>query len=228
MHQQRTTRLALLSAVLATLVLGVVAVSTVLAHEGSHESADAELPDSRTIRDVYVFESQEDPARLVLAMTVGADAASGQQPSFDPAALYEFKIDTNADGVEDRVVQATFTGEGDNQQVTIHGPSVPEVTGGNAKVVPGETLSGDVSFSSSPTVLSRPGLAVRAFAGLRDDPAFWAGQTEDQTANGTGRDVFAGHNVLAIVVEIRKEDVLAEDLPTIDVWASVSVVGGRS
>jgi len=215
MHLQRTTRLALLSTVLATLVVGVVTASAARALEASSEASTA-----GKIKDVYVFESLEDPSRLVLAMTLSLDAAPNGEPAVDPNALYEFKVDTNKDGVEDRVIQATFTGHGENQQVTIHGPSVPELTGGRGKVVPGETLSGDVSLTSSPTVLSRTGHAVRAFAGLREDPAFWTGEQG-------GSDVFAGQNVFAIVVEVRKEDVLAENLPTIDVWATVSSTGGR-
>ncbi|MFO0702721.1 MAG: DUF4331 family protein [Candidatus Andersenbacteria bacterium] len=171
-------------------VLAVAAVACALptrAHEGQH------------IKDVFAFTSQEDSDRLVLTLTLD-DAAT-----FDDHALYEFKIDSNADGVEDKVVQATFAGSGQDQTVTIHGPAVPEVTGGHGKVLRGATLSGNVSLADNPEVLAQPGYPVRAFAGLRDDPS-------DKT----------GRNVLAIVVEVRKDAVVAEGVSTVDVWATIS------
>jgi len=152
------------------------------------------------LRDLYVFESQEDADRIVLAMTLD---------SLEAGLLYEFKIDSNDDAIEDKVVQVTVAGSGEHQQITVHGPAAPETTGGHGLVVPGPTLAGDVSTADSPLVIAHPGYPVCAFAGLRDDP--------------TKAD---GSNVTALVVEVRKDAVVAEGTPIINVWATVSRVGG--
>lgn len=199
---QHRTRIALL-VMFALLAVSLGASSMV--------SAATKPNSNQRIKDVYVFTSQEDSERVVLAMTLDVAATMGQRPTFDTQSLYEFKIDTNGDGVEDKVVQTTFAGTGEHQQVTLHGPAVPELTGGHGRVINGPMLSGDISLASSPTILARTGYMVRAFAGLRDDPAVGAEAK--------------GKNVLAIVVEVPKSALIAEGKTAVDVWATVSSAG---
>ena len=49
---------------------------------------------------------------------------AGQSASFDTGVLYQIKIDTSGDNVEDLVIQAKFFGTG-IQQVGIAGPMKP-------------------------------------------------------------------------------------------------------
>jgi len=57
--------------------------------------------------DLYVF-AGADPDTTVLIMTVNPDAGLSSPTSFRPDALYEFKIDTNADAVEELSFQIRF------------------------------------------------------------------------------------------------------------------------
>ena len=51
------------------------------------------------------------------AFLTPAQAADPAQASFDHDLLYQFKIDTDGDALEDKVIQVSFTGEGADQQV---------------------------------------------------------------------------------------------------------------
>jgi hypothetical protein len=64
---------------------------------GESMSDHFDTEDSRTdICDLYVFPSPTDGDRSVLVLDVNPDA-SALEPSFDPAASYELKIDTDGD-----------------------------------------------------------------------------------------------------------------------------------
>ena len=73
------------------------------------------------LTDVFIFPSQENANNVVLVMNVHGLIPSGQRASFDPNVLYQFKIDTSGDSIEDLVVQAKFSGRGP-QQVRITPP----------------------------------------------------------------------------------------------------------
>ncbi len=164
------------------------------------------------IADVYSFLNPSDPSRVVLAMTVSGFIPPSENGTtfFDPQVLYQLKIDTNGDAVEDQVIQAFVTGSGSNQVMHFRGPVAPSLVGPGGRVVRGpEVATVRVSNSTSPIVAQRNGIKV--FAGIRDDPFFFdlvqfkhvvAG--EATKFNNPGTDAFAGFNVLAIVIELPK------------------------
>ena len=87
-----------------------------------------ELNPKTDLTDVYAFPGGS--GRTVLAMDTRAfltpaGATDPGQASFDDDLLYQFKIDTDDDAKEDKVIQVTFTGEGAAQQVEVHGPVAP-------------------------------------------------------------------------------------------------------
>jgi hypothetical protein len=160
---------------------------------------------------------------------------------FDPNLLYQFKIDNGAtlDGVEDKVIQVTFTGTGANQTVEVRGPMAPPVAGamGNKLASGTATVSGNIN-----TVLgSASGMQV--FAGTRDDPFFIdleqffriipdrkpaTGALSQLPDNPTasafrnpGVDYVAGFNVLSIVIELPTSQLTAGN-PKIGVWGTIS------
>ncbi len=186
---------------------------------------------------------------MVFAMTVSPLLTPGQATSsaaFNPDGLYQFKLDNERDGVEDAVIQVTFSGTGTSQTVEVRGPATPEATGPTRNVVldvPSLTGSFNSTFS---------GGGITAFAGPRDDPFFahlqgdssltsvlnasysialntTVGDPNEQSLAFTnpGRNDFAGLNVLAIVVEVPKTTIEtalgigASD--TFYVWATTSV-----
>jgi len=162
------------------------------------------------IADVYTFRSPVNPDNIVLAMTVSGFIPPSEASTtfFDPNVLYQWKIDNDADAVEDLVIQAFVTGTGGNQVMHFRGPAAPSVTGATSRVIDGpETATVRVSNTETPIIGSRNGMTV--FAGVRDDPFFFdlvqfkkiiAGQAT--SFRNPGIDSFAGTNVLAIIVEL--------------------------
>src|SRR2546426_538588 len=91
--------------------------------------------------DVYVFPgASPDRAVLVLNSWAFVTPAQTMNTYFDPNLLYQFKIDTNTDGVEDQVIQVTFDGTGSGQTVTVRGPVAPPVAGAMGNVLPTASL----------------------------------------------------------------------------------------
>ncbi len=215
----------------AALCLALVAAGGVLVAADHDDAPLAGGDQAADIADVYAFRSPADANRVVLAMTLSDVLPPGQiqlgRSIFDPRVLYEFNIDNNGDGVEDRVIQAYVVGNANNQVMHVRGPVVPEVLGADSRIVNagGVTVSTRVSTGASPIVAERQG--VRLFAGVRDDPFFFdlgrfsailAGQAGSFADPGT--DAFAGLNTYAIVLELPVS--MIGDPATTTVWASTS------
>ncbi|MEQ1823527.1 MAG: DUF4331 family protein [Fimbriimonadaceae bacterium] len=184
------------------------------------------------ISDVYMFESKENPDNYVLAMNVNPLIArgAGGSASFDTNVLYQFKLDLDQNGVEDRVIQVTFEGTGAAQKVKVAGPAAPnEISTSNTLIAPYAT-KGTINATFSPI----PGMKV--FAGAREDSFFFdleqfftilpdrgvpPGLTTPPAdpnmpmaatwrAPGTAVDFLSngGFNVLSIVIELPKTQLL--------------------
>src|SRR5438876_6219325 len=66
-----------------------------------HIDTPAAREDGRVdLCDLYVFDGA-DPDTTVLIMTVNPDAGKSSPTTFHPEVVYEFKIDTNEDALED-------------------------------------------------------------------------------------------------------------------------------
>src|SRR3989440_9932182 len=141
-----------------------------LAQGSDHQDTpDVELNPASDMTDVYVFPgASPDRAVLVLNSWAFVTPAQTMNTYFDPNLLYQFKIDTNTDGVEDQVIQVTFDGTGSGQTVTVRGPVAAPVAGamGNVLATGAATVSGPIN-----TVLGSAG-GMQVFAGWRDDPVF--------------------------------------------------------
>ena len=141
------------------------------------------------------------------------------------------------------MLQFTFAGTGQNQQVEMRGPVAPEQTGtANRRVDAAATLSGAVN-----TVLGSPS-GIQLFAGLRDDPFFIdleqffkiipdrapvtgplskiGPKPEATSFRSPGIDFLRAFNALAIVVELPESMLLPAGGggtdPQIGVWATTS------
>lgn len=202
--------------VLAT-IIGGASVGTMIASD-HQDTPEVELNPRMDVNDVYAFPGSSSD-RVVLAMTTSSPI-QGSTASFDSDILYQFKIDNTGDGVEDLVIQATFSGSGSTQQVTLRGPVAPRDLGTKARIVTsgpsvtgtiGQTISGDNT--------------MQIFAGLRDDPffidleQFFAILPDRRPSTGPlsgpatptatafrnpGIDFLRTFNALAIVVEVPK------------------------
>ena len=83
-----------------------------LARGSDHQDTpEVELNPASDMTDVYVFPGSS-PDRTVLVLNSWAfiTPAATHSTYFDPNLLYQFKVDNNADGVEDQVIQVTFDG----------------------------------------------------------------------------------------------------------------------
>ncbi|MBX3115290.1 MAG: DUF4331 family protein [Fimbriimonadaceae bacterium] len=153
-----------------TAIIGIVGLATVKARASDH--ADTQEVVNRPgsdISDVFVFPSPENPDNVVFVMNVRPLIGQGQSASveFDTDVLYQFKIDLNQDGKEDRVIQVMFEGSGPNQVVKVAGPKVPGSVGtvNNALAMdPVTGITGEAFWSSN---------QIHVFAGPREDPFFF-------------------------------------------------------
>jgi len=199
------------------------------------------------LTDVFVFPSPNNPANVVLVMDVHPLIPSGMSSgvSFDPDVLYQFKIDNVGDYVEHLVIQMKASGTGPNQTISITGPLQPTVTGTQSLQLtqPGLT-TGTINQTFSPL----PG--ITAFAGAREDPFFFdlnqffailpdratplSGKVDptpntpkSTTFNGfpgtpAASDFLTGYNVLSIVVELPKAQLINNGNGKIGVWCTTS------
>ena len=227
---------------------GVAALSATLAITRSSNASDhqdtpeVELSPRMDVNDVYAFPGAS-ADRIVLVMTTSSPITPAQSAaaSFDPNLLYQLKIDNTGDGVEDKVIQVTFSGTGTSQQMTVHGPVAPAQTGTmNTIVAGGASLTGAVNTNLG----SATGL--QAFAGIRDDPFFLdleqffrivpdrkpvsgaLSQLPDQPtasafrAQGQAVDYLRGINALGIVLEMPTAMLTDGGTKKLGVWGTIS------
>ncbi len=240
---KRSKKLLALGAVAATaLTVGAGRYAVGSDHAGTTISVQKPGID---LTDLHVFPAAN-PNNVVLAMSVRPLIPAGQATpakfSFDSDVLYQFKIDTTGDKVEDLVIQAKFEGKGVNQIVRIAGPVKPSRIGTTTVFEKPFAVTGKINEAFSPT----PG--VQVFAGLRGDPFFIDldqlfnilpdravppglrpappnGQENTPMATsfrapGAAKDFLASFNVLAIVVELPRASLFGK---TIGVWETASV-----
>ena len=147
-------------------------IATPIAPSRASDHADTLANASRPgadMADVFIFPSGSNPANVVLVMDVHPliPAGMANTVSFDPNVLYQFKIDTSGDFVEDLVIQARFSGSGASQRVLVSGPYKPVTTGTTATFARPYATQGTINNTFNPT----PGMTV--FAGPRSDPFFF-------------------------------------------------------
>ena len=211
----------LLVAVAAFVVIGVGHRLGAADHRDSMTTENDQAVD---IADVYSFVSPVNSSNVVLGMTVPGLVPPTETRFFDPNAIYQFKIDTNGDAVEDLVIQAYATGTGSDQRIHFRGPAAPPVTGAVNMLLPGDD-DATVQFSGSDEARVATGGGLTVFAGLRDDPFFFDLSRFREVVGGQatsfrnpGIDTFAGMNALAVVIELPRA-MLADEFA---VWGTTN------
>ncbi len=182
------------------------------------------------LTDLYVFPAPSNARNVVFVMNVHGLIPAGQSRSvgFDPNVLYQFKIDTTGDNVEDSVMQFKFSGTAPNQTVQVSGPVKPSKTGTTSVQETPYAVTGKTNVAFTPTA------GMKVFAGPRQDSFFFdleqfykllpdrstpiqppqPRSTDINTPNpnsptglswrppGQAKDYLANLNVLSIVVEM--------------------------
>lgn len=121
------------------------------------------------LTDVYIFPSPSDSSKVVLVMNVNPLITPSTKNStfFDPNVTYQFKIDHNLDGNEDRVIQVWFEGTGAGQKVHVAGPLQPSSVGTTA------VRERDFGITGTLNTPFEPLSGMKVFAGPREDSFFF-------------------------------------------------------
>ena len=156
--------------------------------------------DSRTdITDLYVFPSPQGGDRSVLILDINPDA-SALEVSFDPAASYELKIDTDGDLEADVAFHVLFTASPDGQgRATVYRATAAAARG-TGRI--GEAVIADARVATDGSSEPAASNGYRFFAGLRSDPHFKDVKGFQNDFQFTGDDPVAKRNVFGIVLEV--------------------------
>ena len=182
---------------LAALPLG--GVFAVNALEQLDASIAQEYHVNLNITDFYAFQKPGDPRKTILIMNVNPMPPK-LSDSFDSTAVYEFRIDTNADAVADIAFRVTFSPYTSGQQTA----KVRRATGQQAA---SNGDSGEVVIENAPVSFGAQAQVTNAgdyafFAGSRSDPFFFDLMGFCNNFKFTGTDYFLDKDVFGIVLEV--------------------------
>jgi hypothetical protein len=216
-------------------VAGVVRASALL------DTPEVEIQQLPDINDVYAFPGSN-ANRIALAVTTASPVTPSQSATigFDPAILYQIKVDRTGDAVEDLVFQLQFVGTGRNQTVNLYGPAAPNSVGRDNTL-----LAGPPRLSGATNTMLGKANGIQLQAGLFEDPffidleQFFRIIPDRRPARGPlsvfpvpatsfrnpGIDFLRGINALGIVIELPEELLLGPNAgvdPKLGIWATTS------
>jgi hypothetical protein len=166
--------------------------------------------------DLFAFEAPRDPGKTVL---IADFCPFRDNQLFHPQAVYRINIDNDGDAREDVAFTFTFS-QPDNEAQT---GTAHYATGSQARE---SEPAGDVIAESIPVGLSSSAQPmqvgdIQIFAGVRSDPFFADAEAPFHDFKWTGKDTFAGKNVLSIALEV-PNDMLSQQ-PVIGAWGTISL-----
>src|SRR5437016_10774551 len=155
--------------------------------------------------DLYAFPKPGDPGKSILVLNVHPSVGvnppgpTTKEP-FAPGALYEFKIDTDADAVADIAYSVQFSSSEDGKQTA----TLRRTQGERAA---GVCDDGEVIVEAAPVSVGREAVATtagdcRLFCGRRSAPFFFDANGFFNKMQFTGDDFFSDKNVCSIVLEV--------------------------
>lgn len=182
---------------LAALQLGSALASDSLAQ--LHMPAAEEWHVNLNITDFYAFPKPGDTSKTILIMNVNPMPPK-LADSFDPAAVYEFRVDADGDAIADIAFRVTFSAYANGQQMaTVRRATGQQATSNDDS---GEIIiaNAPVSFGSQVQVTNAGDYAF--FAGSRSDPFFFDLMGFCNNLRFTGTDYFLDKDVFGIVLEV--------------------------
>src|ERR1700741_5154170 len=169
--------------------------------------------------DLYAFPKPGEAGKSILIMNVHPSAGEnppGATPTepFAPEALYELKIDTDADGVADIAYRVRFSAFEHGTQTAI----LYRVDGQQAA---GSGDGGRVIVDGAPVSIGREARVTEAgetrfFAGWRSDPFFCDVEGAKNNFQFTSDDFFADKDVCSIALEVPNSALGAKE---VRLWA---------
>jgi hypothetical protein len=185
-----------------------------------HPGDDARLD----LTDLFVFTAPDNPDRTVLIMNSNPFTKGD---GFHPDAVYRFNIDNDGDALADVAFSFTFSpNENGRQTATAYYASGREA---QTREPRGEVLIEATAVGSDAMAAPVKAGPCRLFIGQRSDPFFadadgvlhWLIDGQAGSFQWTGKDTFAGANILSIAVEV-PNDMLGPG-PLIGVWITTSL-----
>ena len=184
-----------------------------------HPGDDARLD----LTDLFVFAAPDNPGRTVLIMNSNPFTKGN---GFHPDAVYRFNIDNDGDALADVAFSFTFSPYDTGRQTG----TAYCATGSDAQT---REPRGDMLIQATPVGFDATAESVHAgpcrlFLGTRSDPFFadadgvlhWLIDGQQGNFQWTGKDTFAGANILSIAVEA-PNDMLGPG--PIGAWITVSL-----
>ncbi|HXW34922.1 MAG TPA: DUF4331 family protein [Acidimicrobiales bacterium] len=168
------------------------------------------------LTDLFVFQAHDAPDKTVLIMDCDPFLGGSE---FHPQAVYRLNIDNNDDALADAAFSFVFSEPERKMQFA----TAYYATGQDAQdPEPG----GEVLIQSTPVGFDAAAMPVdiglcRMFVGVRSDPFFADADGALHNFQWTGKDTFAGKNVLSIAIEVPNDMLGPSD--TIGVWMTVSL-----
>ncbi len=224
-------------------LVAAIGVAPMLVQGADHLDAPTVKTDKRIdITDIYAFRASPSVTTLVLNVNPLTSPGSTKTAQFRVNALYEFKIDTNADAFADIAYRIRF-----GQPVVLSDGAV----GQNYEVRYATGAAANRNEWTGTRVLAR-GLSTpygrtprigqltvggSAFAGPRDDPFYFdlvgfqqfktnllAGSTDlgELLGGFTGTDTFAGTNISSIALNVPNATI-GRTGRNVGVWATTSI-----
>lgn len=196
---------------LSLFALLVMALAATSAFAADHRDAPAITggEEKQDINDVYAFQSPSNPNNAVFIITlnpfIGLFAQDG---TLDPNTVYDLKIDTDGDAVEDIVYTWFFStpnGMGQQNFILQSGRSV--LARGRTGVPVNVTGGGKTQVS------------------VQDDPFFFDLDVVPDTTPGNpdpNTDTFAGFNITAIILEVPRRNLRSNN---VGVWFATELRG---
>ncbi len=159
------------------------------------------------ITDHYAFQKPGDDDKTILILNVNPLAPT-LATSFEPGAIYEFKVDTDADALAEINFRVTFSQVKNGKQWA---QVRREVVGGDSETI---IEHAPVNFDSSITI-TRNG-PYKFYAGFRSDPFFFDLIGFLHGLKFTGSDFFIDKNVFSIALEVPNHALGSN--PNIGIW----------
>jgi hypothetical protein len=177
-----------------------------MSHHASGPDLGVPHGDARLdMTDLYAFPKPGEPGKSVLILNVHPSVAvnppgpTTPEP-FAPGALYEFRVDTDADAVADIAYSVHFPSSNDGNQTATLRRS-------HGRRAAGVHNDGDVIVEAAPVSVGREALVTksgdyRVFFGWRSDPFFFDANGLFNNMQFTGDDFFADKDVCSIALEL--------------------------
>ena len=242
-------------AVLVALVFAIGLYMNFSAKASDHQDSPVTLGrPGADITDPYIFPAPDNPKNVVMVMNVHPLIPSGQGLAtfFDPGVIYQMNFDGESENTntpskdvnQSFVIQLVAGAPGASQPIYVNGPAHPVSLGNQATLLP---ITGQGVINKPFTVGH-----MQVFAGAREEPFFFdlaqffkilpdrdAGNpapsclpklgngTCSQGFNDPGQDFFTGFNVLSIVIEMPRADLIAGcNGPKIAYWVTTYTSSG--